>query len=477
MTKKLIRDVLVVDLDGTLIKTDILVETLMKYLMINPFNLFKFFIFLFKGRSKLKDEISRVVNIDVSLLPYDNEVIKYIKKEKSHGRAVVLATATNKIYAQKIADYLGIFDDVIASDYSVNLASKNKANELIKRYGEAGFDYMGNSKADLNVWSKAKNSIVVNPDKGVLNKAYKLGNVSLVIENRANFFKTLLKALRVHQWAKNVLIFVPLAAAHELTEYSQLFTAFIAFVMFSLCASTVYLLNDLLDLEDDRHHKTKCNRPFASGALDVRFGLILFPTMLLSVFLITLIALPIEFLGVLVSYYVLTLFYSFKLKRMVMVDVITLAMLYTVRIIAGGVVLGLDLTFWLLAFSMFIFLSLAMVKRYAELYEAREAGLEVTRGRGYHPSDFEIISSLGTASGYLSVLVLSLYINEKSTSAMYHYPTLIWLACPLLLYWISRTWMITHRGLMNDDPVVFAMKDRVSQIVGILFISIFWLAI
>ncbi|WP_102484240.1 UbiA family prenyltransferase, partial [Vibrio splendidus] len=273
------------------------------------------------------------------------------------------------------------------------------------------------------------------------------------------------------------IIYRVLAAAHELTEYSQLFTAFIAFVMFSLCASTVYLLNDLLDLEDDRHHKTKRNRPFASGALDVRFGLILFPTILLSVFLITLIALPIEFLGVLVSYYVLTLFYSFKLKRMVMVDVITLAMLYTVRIIAGGVVLGLDLTFWLLAFSMFIFLSLAMVKRYAELYEAREAGLEVTRGRGYHPSDFEIISSLGTASGYLSVLVLSLYINEKSTSAMYHYPTLIWLACPLLLYWISRTWMITHRGLMNDDPVVFAMKDRVSQIVGILFISIFWLAI
>ncbi len=223
--------------------------------------------------------------------------------------------------------------------------------------------------------------------------------------------------------------------------------------------------------------KRKRNRPFASGSLDVRIGLLLFPTLLVSVFLVTLFVLPIEFLGVLVVYYIVTLLYSFKLKRMVMVDVITLAILYTIRIVAGGVVLGLDLTFWLLAFSMFIFLSLAMVKRYAELYEAREAGLKATRGRGYHPSDVEIISSLGTASGYLSVLVLSLYINETSTAAMYHHPMLIWLAVPLLLYWISRTWMITHRGLMHDDPVVFAMKDRVSQVVGILFISIFWLAI
>ncbi len=468
---------LVVDLDGTLIKTDILIETLMKYLMINPFNIFKFFILLFKGKSAIKCEIARVVNIDVSLLPYNQDVIEYIKSEKILGREVILATATNIKYAEQIASHLNIFDDVIASDSSVNLASKNKANELIKRYGEANFDYMGNSKADLNVWSKSNNAIVVNPDNGVLKKANKLGNVSTVIENRPKFFKTLLKALRVHQWAKNVLIFVPLAAAHELTNYNHVATVLVAFVMFSLCASTVYLLNDLLDLEDDRHHKTKRYRPFASGALDVRFGLLLFPSMLLSVFIVTLIVLPIEFLGVLIAYYILTLLYSFKLKRMVMVDVITLAMLYTVRIIAGGVVLGLDLTFWLLAFSMFIFLSLAMVKRYAELYEAREAGLEVTRGRGYHPSDFEIISSLGTAAGYLSVLVLSLYINETTTSAMYHHPTLIWLACPLLLYWISRTWMITHRGLMHDDPVVFAMKDRVSQIVGILFISIFWLAI
>lgn len=476
MTKKN-SDVLVVDLDGTLIKTDVLVETLMKYLMINPFNIFNFLIFLFKGKSKLKEEIARVVNIDVSLLPYNKEVLEYINKEKSRGRSVVLATATNEKYAREIADYLGIFDDVIASDQSLNLASRNKANELVKRYGDAGFDYMGNSKADLSVWSKAQQSIVVNPDRGVLNKAYELDNVSLVIENRANFFKTLFKALRVHQWTKNVLIFVPLVAAHELTDYNKVSTVLIAFVMFSFCASSVYLLNDLLDLEDDRHHKTKRNRPFASGSLDVRLGLLLFPCMLLFVFLITLLVLPVEFLGVLIAYYALTLFYSFKLKRMVMVDVITLAMLYTVRIVAGGVVLNLELTFLLLAFSMFIFLSLAMVKRYAELYSAREAGLQVTRGRGYHPSDFELISSLGSASGYLAVLVLSLYINESSTSAMYQHPTLIWFACPLLLYWISRTWMITHRGLMNDDPVVFAMKDRVSQIIGILFISIFWLAI
>ncbi|MDG3086932.1 UbiA family prenyltransferase [Vibrio hannami] len=283
--------------------------------------------------------------------------------------------------------------------------------------------------------------------------------------------------MRVHQWAKNLLIFVPLVASHQWFDTEKVADGIIAFIAFSLCASTVYLLNDLLDLEDDRHHSSKCRRPFASGALDVRIGLLFAPLILVFVFLLSVLLLPINFLLVLLGYYALTLAYSFKLKRMVVVDVTTLAILYTVRIIAGGVGLELDLTFWLLAFSMFIFLSLALVKRYAELHEARSLGLNKTRGRGYYPSDLELLSSLGSSSGYMSVLVLALYINDPVTSVMYSHSEVIWLACPLILYWISRTWMITHRGLMHDDPVVFALKDKVSRITGCLFLLVFWSAI
>ena len=467
---------LVVDLDGTLIKTDILIETLIQYFKINIFNFMRFFFLLFKGKSVLKSEVAKVINIDVAILPYNKDVIDYIKREKKSGRRVVLATATNMKYAVEISNYLGVFDEVIASNDKINLASINKANELINRFGECGFDYVGNSHADIKVWSKAANSIVVNPDRGVLAKAKAIGNVTSVIDNRPNFLRTLIKALRVHQWAKNVLILVPLAAAHQLTDMKQLTTALMAFLLFSLCASTVYLLNDLLDLEDDRHHKKKYKRPFASGELDLRLGVILIPFLLLVVALCSALYLPFEFVVVLATYYVLTLLYSFKLKQVVMLDVIMLALLYTIRIVAGGAVLGIDLTFWLLAFSMFIFLSLALVKRYAELYAVKQDGDIKARGRGYHSSDLELISSLGASSGYLSVLVLSLYINQSSTVSMYTQPMLIWLACPLLLFWISRTWLLTHRGQMHDDPVLFAIKDKVSLYTGLILFIIFYLA-
>lgn len=468
---------LVVDLDGTLIKSDILVETLLKYLKLDLFNIFRFIMLMFKGKSYVKQEIADNVDIDVSLLPYNQEVLDLITREKQSGREIVLATASNLKYAEQIAKYVNQFDVVIASDSNRNLASEEKANELVSRYGEYGFDYVGNSKADIKVWKKAENAIVVNPDRGVLSKAKVQNNVNTVIENRPSFIQTLLKALRIHQYAKNALIFVPLAASHQLFDLENITTAFVAFWMFSFCASTVYLLNDLLDLEDDRHHKTKCRRPFASGDLDVRFGVILCPAILSVVVAISLLILPMQFMGVLAFYYLATLLYSFKLKRMVMVDVITLATLYTIRIIAGSLALGLSLSFWLLAFSMFIFLSLALVKRYAELEELKLSGKNEARGRGYHPSDLELLSSLGASSGYLSVLILALYINDPKTAALYSEPMYIWLACPLLLYWISRTWMITHRGGMHDDPVVFALKDRVSQVVGGLFILVFGLAI
>jgi 4-hydroxybenzoate polyprenyltransferase len=252
----------------------------------------------------------------------------------------------------------------------------------------------------------------------------------------------------------------------------------LAFVLFGLCASSVYLLNDLLDLEDDRHHPTKRERPLAAGAFPIQHAVVLIPALLLVAFGTALAVLPFAFVLALGAYYVLTLAYSVWLKRMVIMDVVVLAMLYTMRIIAGALALGLALTFWILAFSVFIFLSLALVKRYSELFLARSKGIDAkARGRGYYPSDLEMLSSLGAAAGYLSVLVLALYIHDGATGMLYAQPEYIWFACPLLLFWISRTWLLAHRGQVHDDPVVFAIKDRVSQVVGALFVGVFLAAL
>jgi len=238
------------------------------------------------------------------------------------------------------------------------------------------------------------------------------------------------------------------------------------------------VLNDLLDLNEDRNHPTKKLRPFAAGRLSVKSGLLVFPLLLGAAFGGSWLLLPTQFTSVLAIYYFTTLAYSFFIKRVVIADVVTLAALYTIRIIAGTMACYLSLTFWLLAFSMFMFLSLALVKRYAELHAVRARGGDVkAAGRGYFATDLEMISSLGAASGYLSVMVLALYIQEQAITRLYTHPQFIWLACPLLLFWVSRTWMLTHRGQMHDDPVVFAVKDPVSLLTGALMLLVFWLAI
>jgi 4-hydroxybenzoate polyprenyltransferase len=250
-----------------------------------------------------------------------------------------------------------------------------------------------------------------------------------------------------------------------------------AFLFFGLCASSVYLLNDLLDLADDRYHHSKRNRPFAAGRLSIKSGLIACPILLVGAFAGALWLLPAQFSGALIVYYILTLAYSLSLKRRMVVDVIALAVLYTMRIIAGAAAFNLSLSFWMLAFSMFLFLSLALVKRYAELHDARSKGhTEKTPGRGYFPDDLQMISSLGAASGYLAVVVLALYIDDQANPDLYAYPHLIWLACPLLLFWTTRVWSLTHRGQMHEDPVVFAIRDRTSLVVGVLFSLVIWVA-
>jgi 4-hydroxybenzoate polyprenyltransferase len=468
---------LVIDLDGTLLRSDLLLETGMAFVRSQPLRLLKPFGWLARGKANLKAELAHATNIDVSVLPYDPEVIELIEAERLSGRTVVLATASHHSLAERIAKHLKLFDQVLASDAERNLSARRKCDLLVEHYGKGGFDYVGNSADDLIVWAAARHAYVVNPEFGVERRARVQGNVKQVLYSNTSGLKDWMKALRLHQWMKNALIFVPLLAAHQLSNPVQLWQGALAFLLFGLCASSVYLLNDLLDLADDRHHHTKQHRPFASGRLSISSGLIAFPVLLIGAFVGALWLLPWQFAGALTAYYILTLAYSLSLKRQMAVDVIALALLYTMRIIAGAAAFSLDLTFWMLAFSMFMFLSLALVKRYAELREARSRGhTEKTRGRGYYPGDLEMISSLGAASGYLAVMVLALYIHDLTTVALYAHPQVIWLACPLLLFWITRVWMLTHRGQMHDDPVVFAIRDRTSLVVGVLFGLVFWVA-
>ncbi|HDR9833707.1 TPA: UbiA family prenyltransferase [Burkholderia multivorans] len=469
---------LVVDLDGTLLRSDVLIESGFCYLKSTPSRFLTPLIWLLRGgKPTLKSRLAAETDLDVSVLPYDPQIVEWINEERANGRTIVLATASHEKYAHAIAEHLELFDEVLATNDQVNLSSHRKKDRLVARFGERGFDYAGNSRDDLPVWQSAERAYVVNAPAAVRRAAEKAGNVERVFESRAPALKTWTRSLRMHQWLKNLLIFLPLLAGHMLGSVQLLANAVLAFIAFGLCASSVYLLNDLLDLEDDRHHPSKCRRPLASGALPLMHGLAAFPVLLVGAFALALATLPWRFSVVLLGYYALTLAYSTVLKRLVMVDVVVLAMLYTVRIVAGTTAIATHLTFWLLAFSMFIFLSLALIKRYAELQSMKKRGLNQSRGRGYMASDLELVSSLGCASGYLSVLVLAMYIQDPKTAHLYSRPQLIWLACPLLLYWISRTWIIAHRGHMHDDPIIFAIRDRLSLAVIGLCGLVFWVAI
>lgn len=469
---------LVVDLDGTLVKTDLLFELFLVYIKGNPFRVFNILIWAMNGKAYLKEKLSSSADVDVSVLPYESEVVEFILEEKSRGRVIVLATASHILIAKRIADYLGFVDAVLATEGEINLASKKKAVRITNEFGEKNFDYMGNSMDDLAVWRVAKGAVVVNPNFGVERIVRSFGNVIRVIKAEKNFLKLWGKAARFHQWVKNFLIFLPIIAAHQMLNVPVLIDGVYAFFCFGLCASSVYILNDLMDLNDDRHHATKKNRPFAAGDLAVLHGLILFPVLLIASFILSWYLLPISFLVVLSIYYVLTVAYSFYLKRKMALDVITLSMLYTIRIVAGAAAVGIKVTSWLLAFSMFIFLSLALVKRFAELKEARLIGKRGrSRGRGYYADDLEMIAPLGASAGYMAVLVLALYIQDTATKNLYSHPEFIWAVCPVLLFWTTRIWLITHRGEMHDDPVVFAAKDKVSLFVGVLFALIFGAAI
>jgi len=468
---------LVIDLDGTLIKTDLLVEAALDFVRSQPLMAWKMPLWLREGKANLKEKLTHYHNVDAEHLPYNENVISLIERERAKGRKIILATASHRFYAQQIFDHLKIFDDVLATDDAVNLAGENKRDRLIELFGSGGFDYVGNSNDDLPVWKVSRRAYVIDPSNRLLSRVKKNNDdVELISTNSAPFV-TWLKALRIHQWLKNILVFVPLAASHQMENFGAMGCNAIAFILFGLCASSVYVLNDLLDLKDDRRHSRKRDRAFASGKISIKMGLLMCPLLLVLSFLGGFWLLPQGFSMAMAIYYIITLAYSVGLKKIIVIDVIVLALLYTIRIIAGAFAFDLLPSFWMLAFSMFFFLSLALVKRYAELMDARRAGKRAkTGGRGYYPGDLEMLASLGASSGYLSIVVLAFYIQDPATTALYRFPQVIWLACPVALFWVSRIWVLTHRGAMHEDPVIFAIKDKASWLVGILCLAIFWAA-
>jgi 4-hydroxybenzoate polyprenyltransferase/phosphoserine phosphatase len=483
---------LCVDLDGTLVKSDTLVDSALALARHHPALLLKLPGWLAQGKAAFKQHITSAVTLDVAHLPYNRELLQYVQQQKSTGRPIYLATAADAVLAHRIADHLGLFTGVLASDGTLNLAGNNKLAAFRQEFGDE-FAYIGNASPDLPLLKNCRQPMVANPTAGLRAglRAAKITPVR-VFKEQVSPLRAWAKALRLHQWAKNVLIFLPILLAHAWNT-GLLVGALVAFVSFGLCASATYIVNDLLDLDADRQHPRKRRRPFASGDLSAITGVMVVFLFLASAAVLA-VAVPriiavispgkafispfqINFLGWLIIYLITTLAYSLRLKRAVLVDVIVLSGLYTIRILAGSAATGVAVSTWLAGFSIFFFLSLAFVKRFSELESLRERGGESPKGRGYHVADIEQLRSFGSASAYASVVVLTLYISNLNAAELYRHTNRLWLLVPILLLWLSRLWLLASRGQLDEDPVVYAITDKRSLFLGLLVVVVVLLAL
>ena len=463
---------LCVDLDGTLIRGDSLHEALVAALRRAPWLALALPFWLLRGRAALKLEVARHAELDAALLPYDPAVLALVRAERDSGRRIVLATAADAGLADAVARHLGLFDEVIASDGVRNVKGAAKAAALRERFGDGGFDYVGDAAADHAVWASARVAYAcAAPGSRIARRLGRDGARVELLERPAAGRFALLRALRPHQWVKNLLVLVPLLTAHRLHDPAATRSAFIAFVAFSLAASGAYVLNDLADLDHDRRHPQKRRRALASGDLPLWAGALLAPLLLVLAFVVSL-PLDATFVAELACYVAATMAYSMWVKRLVLLDVFTLAGLYTVRMLAGAAAIPVPVSHWLLVFALFMFLSLALAKRYAELSAlARRDGVS-TPGRGYRTSDRTLVGAMGIASGELSVLVFALYVTSSDVHGLYSRPALLWLACPMLLYWVTRVWLVAYRDELHEDPLVFALRDRSSMVIAAAVLAV-----
>ena len=477
--------VLCVDLDGTLIKSDAFADSALAIVRHHPSALLKFPAWLAQGKASLKQKIGNTFQLDAAQLPYNRELVQYLEQQQAAGRPIYLATAADSSVAQSIADHLGLFTGVLASDGTTNLSGNKKLAAFRQHFGN-NFSYIGNARVDLPILQNCQQPMVANPTLR-LRAALRRARITPVrtFTEQTSPLKAWVRAIRIHQWAKNLLIFLPLLLAH-VRATGLVAASAIAFLSFSLCASATYIVNDLLDLDADRQHPRKRRRPFAAGDLSVASGVVL-----VLLFLAASAALaisvphslarispdyaldrPYRFLIWLTIYAISTLAYSLYLKRIAIVDVIVLSGLYTVRILAGSAATGIPVSTWLAGFSIFFFLSLAFVKRFAELESLSNRGGTMASGRGYHISDIEQLRAFGSASGYVSVAVLTLYISNLDAAQLYRHSHRLWLLVPVLLLWISRLWLHASRGDLHEDPVVYAITDRRSLLLGLVVVAI-----
>ena len=469
---------LCVDLDGTLVRSNVFIESVLLLLKAKPlffiFIPFILFVIFFSEnlKSKFKSFTASVVIDDFHAenLPYEPAFVLWLREQKSNGRKLWLCSGSDQILAERVADHLGIFDGVLGSSPFNNFVAERKASGLVEKFGDRCFDYAGNSSQDIQVWLKSRKVIFVNVSRKLSKKWHELNDRStpdMIFGAQNVSSKDFFRSMRPHQWVKNILIFVPLITAHRWADPSSIAMSVLAFFSFCLCASSVYLLNDLLDLNADRQHPQKCCRPLACGSMPLELGVAL--SFVLLVFSVAIsFFVGFKFFICLAGYWALTLAYSIFIKRMMVLDVIVLAILYTARIVAGVMACAVALSFWLFLFSVFFFLSLALVKRYAELDHLQRTKSMDASGRGYRIEDLPLLQNIGTACGMMAVLVLGLYINAPEIKDSYHHPKAIWAFCVLLLYWIFRVWILTHRGQMKMDPVVFALEDKNSRVVALL---------
>lgn len=459
---------LFVDLDRTLVATDTLHEALFPWIARRPWRLGQLLAATFGDRARLKHRLQEDDAMpDASTLPYREDVLEFLERESARGRTLILATACHRRLAERIADHLGIFEGVLATGDSENLKGARKLHrirEFCDQQEWAEFAYMGDSRSDLVIWRHASEVLAVRPPGAVTRRLGRLRSPVRILDgDRRSTIRALWKSLRPHHWVKNTLVFVPMILAHEWLDPAKIVAAVVAFVAFSLTASSVYLVNDLMDLDADRRHSTKRKRPLASGELSVGTAIVAAVVLLVGSFGAATILSPTAFVLALALYYGLTLSYSISLKRRLLIDVFVLAGLYTIRLLAGGYATSTSVSAWLLAFSVFLFTSLAFAKRYTELSGMKESR---AAGRAYQREDLDIILTVGPTSGYLAALVLALYINSEQVNTLYADPGVLWLLCPLVLYWITRVWFFAARRDLHEDPIAFAFQDRVTWLTG-----------
>lgn len=449
---------LCVDLDGTLIKGDVSVEAVFKILRDNPIGFVKAIVFGMGSRAKTKAIIAENVSVTPENSIFNQEVIEFLKEEKEKGRKIYLVSASNQKNVELFK--LPVIDECIGATEKFNLKGKAKAKFLRDKFCE--FDYVGNSHADLRVWKESKEAIIVNAKPSVRRKAEKNGNVVKVIGELNPSLFTWLSMLRWHQWSKNLLLFLPLLLSHILS-LDRLVSVLLGFIAFSLVASSIYIVNDLLDIDSDRGHSTKSKRPIPSGEVELQDAVFFSLLIFISGFLIA-YNISVHFLFWIATYALVALLYSILLKRIALVDMFVLSGFYVIRILAGGAAASVPISPWMLAFSLFLFLSLGAVKRFVELSNLKYRGIKKTEGRDYEASDRIPIGVFGISSGYLSIVIFTLYLSSLEIGSLYRYPERLWGMIPVLLYWISRLWLLAYRGSVHEDPVVFAFRDITSYI-------------